>query len=96
MSAPPFFRSAGRGDPLFWGGGKDQQEKKSWRSEKGVEEICSFELSGKEIFSNYDETNLMMIGSREQQKKRQQKEVTSRAERMIQVMVESKATSKWQ
>jgi len=23
---------------------------------KGAEEICSFELSGKEIFSNYDET----------------------------------------
>jgi hypothetical protein len=26
------------------------------RSKKGAEEICSFELSGKEIFFNYDET----------------------------------------
>jgi len=26
------------------------------RSKKGAEEIRSFELSGKEIFSNYDET----------------------------------------
>jgi len=26
------------------------------RSKKGAEEIHSFELSGKEIFSNYDET----------------------------------------
>ena len=26
------------------------------KSKKGAEEICSFELSGKEIFSNYDET----------------------------------------
>jgi len=47
-----------------------QQEKKSWlkelstmhdwvvwcKSKKGAEEIRSFELSGKEIFSNYDET----------------------------------------
>jgi len=49
-----------------------KQEKGSWleeshtmhdwvvwcKSKKGAEEICSFELSGKEIFSNYDETNL--------------------------------------
>jgi len=28
-----------------------------WRKpKKGAEEICSFELSGKEIFSKYDET----------------------------------------
>jgi len=47
-----------------------EQEKKSWleesstmhnwvvwcKSNKGAEEICSFELSGKEIFFNYDET----------------------------------------
>jgi len=47
-----------------------EQERKSWLEEsstmhdwvvwckpkKGAEEICSFELSGKEIFSNYDET----------------------------------------
>jgi len=26
------------------------------KSKKGVEEICSFDLSGKEISSNYDET----------------------------------------
>ena len=26
------------------------------KSKKGAEEICSFDLSGKEIFSNYDET----------------------------------------
>jgi len=26
------------------------------RSKKGAEETCSFQLSGKEIFSNYDET----------------------------------------
>ena len=46
-----------------------EQEKESWleeastmhdwvvwcKSKKGAEEICSFELSGKEIFSNYDE-----------------------------------------
>jgi len=47
-----------------------KQEKESWleeastmhdwfvwcKSKKGAEEIRSFELSGKEIFSNYDET----------------------------------------
>jgi len=47
-----------------------EQEKESWleesstmhawvvwcKSEKGAEEICSFELSGKEIYFNYDET----------------------------------------
>jgi len=47
-----------------------EREKESWleeastmhdwvvrrRSKKEMEEICSFELSGKEIFSNYDET----------------------------------------
>jgi len=47
-----------------------EQEKESWleelstlhdwvvwcKSKKGAEEICSFELIGKEIFSNYDET----------------------------------------
>ena len=26
------------------------------KSKKGAEEICPFELSGKKIFSNYDET----------------------------------------
>jgi len=80
MSAPPFFRSVGRGDLLFWGEKEgptvviweslSEQEKESWleesstmhdwvvwcKSKKRVEEIRSFELSGKEIFSNYDET----------------------------------------
>ena len=80
MSTPPFFQSAGRGDPLVWGGEEGPtvviweslsgQEKKSWleesstmhdwvvwcKSKKGAEEIRSFELSGKEIFFNYDET----------------------------------------
>jgi len=51
------------------------QEKESWleeastmhdwvvrcRSKKGAEEIRSFDLSGKEIFSNYDETKSMML-----------------------------------
>ena len=31
------------------------------KSKKGAEEILSFELSGKEIFSNYDETKSMRI-----------------------------------
>jgi len=80
MSAFPFFRSAGRGDLLFWGGKQgptvviweslSEQEKESWleeasmmhdwvvwcKSKNGAEEIRSFELSGKEIFSDYDET----------------------------------------
>jgi len=52
-AAPPFLQSMGRGDQLFWG-------TKDWvvwcKSKKGAEEIRSFELSRKEIFSNYDET----------------------------------------
>jgi len=35
------------------------------KSQKGAEEIRSFELSGKEIFSNYDETK-----SKEEKNKR--------------------------
>jgi len=57
-------------------------------SQKRVEEIRSFELSGKEIFSNYDETK-----SKEEtreQKEREPKEGTSRAERTIQVTVEAR------
>jgi len=56
-----------------------EQEKESWlevsstmhdwivwcKSKKGAEEIRSFELSGKEIFSNYDETK-----SKEEQNKK--------------------------
>ena len=67
MSASPFFQSAGRGDLLFWG---EKLRNESWleesstmhdwvvwcKSKKGAEEIRSFELSGKEIFLNYDET----------------------------------------
>ena len=57
------------------------------KSKKGAEEICSFELSGKEIFFNYDETK---IERGEEQQERKHKEGTSRAERMIQVMVEAR------
>ena len=57
------------------------------KSNKGLEEIRSFELSGKEIFSNYDETK---IERGKEQKEREQKEGTSRAERTIQVMVEAR------
>ena len=74
-----------------------EQEKKSWleesstihdwvvwcKSKKGAEEIHSFELSGKEILSNYDERG-------KEPKKREQKEGTSRAERTIQVVVEAR------
>jgi len=76
MSAPRFLQSAGRGDLLFWGGGKGptvliwEEEKKSWleeastihdwvvwcSSKKSPPEICSLELSGKEIFFDYVET----------------------------------------
>ena len=78
-----------------------EQEQESWleeasamhdwvvwfRSKKWAEEIRSFELSGKEIFSNYDETK-----SKEERnkKEREQKEGTSRAERTIQVVVEAR------
>jgi len=78
-----------------------EQEKERWleeasamhdwvvwcKSKKVAEEICSFELSGKESFSNYDETK-----SKEEKnkKERDQKESTSRAERRIQVMVEAR------
>ena len=56
------------------------------KSKTGAEEIRSFELSGKEIFFNYDESK-----SKEEKnkKQREQKEGTSRAERTIQVMVEA-------
>ena len=57
------------------------------KSKKWAEEIRSFELSGKEIFSNHDETK-----SKEEKNKKygEQKEGTSRAERTIQVMVEAR------
>ena len=48
--------------------------------------IHSFELSGKEIFFNYDE---MKSKEEKNKKEREQKEGTSRAERTIQVMVEA-------
>ena len=78
-----------------------EQEKENWlgesstmhdwvvrcKSKKGAEEIRSFELSRKEIFSNYDETK-----SKEEKwkKEREHKEGTSRAERTIQVVVEAR------
>ena len=57
------------------------------KSKKGAKEIRPFELSGKEIFSNYDETK-----SKEELNKKNgsKKEGTSRAERTIQVMVEAR------
>ena len=57
------------------------------KSKKGAEEIRLFELSGKEIFFNYDETKSK---EEKQQKEREQKEGTSRAERTIQFMVEAR------
>jgi len=67
------------------------------KSQKGVEEICSLELSKKEIFSNYDESKSKKA-KRRREKRTEQKECTSRAERTIQVMVEANfaATSRWQ
>jgi len=56
------------------------------KSAKRAEEIRSFELSGKEIFSNYDETK----SKQEKNKEREQNEGTSRAERTIQVVVEAR------
>jgi len=58
-----------------------------WRtSNKGAEEIRSFELGGKEIFFKYDE-----IESKEVKKKeREQNECKLRAEHTIQVMVEAR------
>jgi len=78
-----------------------KQEKESWleeastmhdwvvwcKSKKGTVEIRPFELSGKEILSNYDETNSK--GEKINQKV-EQKEGTLRAKRTIQVMVEAR------
>ena len=57
------------------------------KSKKGAKEIRSFELSGKEIFSNHDETK-----SKEQKNKknRSKKKAHRWAERTIQVMVEAR------
>ena len=77
-----------------------EQEKESWleelstlhdwvvwcKSKKGAEEICSFELIGKEIFFNYDETK----SKEEKRKEQEQKEGTSWAEHTIQVVVEAR------
>jgi len=60
------------------------------KSIKGLEEIRSFELSGKEIFSNYDETK-----SKEEKNKR--KGSKKKAHRGVSVRYgRYKATSKWQ
>jgi len=80
-----------------------EQKKKSWleasstmhdwvvqcKSKKGAEEIRSFELSGKEIFSNYDETK-----SKEEKNKKNGSQ--KKAHRGQSVRGGSKATSKWQ
>ena len=80
-----------------------EQEKKIWleevstmhdwvvwcKSRKEAEEIRSFELSGKEIFSNYDETKPKEEKGKKQQE-REEKEGISQAERTIQVMVEAR------
>ena len=58
------------------------------KSKKGAEEIRSFELSGREIFSNYDETK-----SKEDKNKKngsKKKAHRGRAERTIQVMAEAR------
>jgi len=57
------------------------------KSKNGAEEIRSFELSGKEIFSNYDETKSK---EEKEQKEREQKQGISRGERTILVMIESR------
>jgi len=54
-----------------------------------VGKIRSFELSKKAIFFNYDETKSKKA-KRRRQKRTEQKECTSRAERTIQVMVEAR------
>ena len=55
------------------------------KPKKGAEEIRSFELSGKEIFFNYDETK----SKEEKNKKNKRKKNALRgAERTLQVMVE--------
>jgi len=54
---------------------------------KGAEEIRSFELNRKRVFSNYDETK-----SKEEENKKNgsKKKNKSRAERTMQVMVEAR------
>jgi len=62
------------------------------KSEKGAEEICSFELSGKEIFSNYDETK-----SKEEKNKKTGAKRSHIAGRAYNTgRGGSKPTSKWQ
>ena len=78
-----------------------KQEKKSWleeastmhdwvvwcKSKKVAKEIRSFELSGKEIFSNHDETKSK---EHKNKKNRSKKKAHRWAERTIQVMVEAR------
>jgi len=56
------------------------------KSKKGAEEIRSFELSGKEIFSNYDETK----SKEEKNQKNGSKKKAHRGQLTIQVMVEAR------
>ena len=83
-----------------------EQENESWlekantmhdwvvwcKSKKGAEEIRSFELSGKEIFSNYDETK----SKEEKNKKNGSKKKAHRGQSVRTGHGGSKATSKWQ
>jgi len=62
------------------------------KSKKGAEEICSFELSGKEIFSNYDKTK----SKEEKNKKNGSKKMTHRGQAYNTGHGGSKATSRWQ
>jgi len=59
------------------------------KSKKGADQIRSFELSGKEIFFNYDETN-----SKKEKKKKNGSHIAGRAYDTCHGG--SKATSKWQ
>jgi len=59
---------------------------------EGAEEICSFELSGKEIFSNYEQTK----SKEEKNKKNCSKKKAYRGRAYNTGHGGSKATSKWQ
>jgi len=62
------------------------------KSKKGVEEKCSFELSGKKNFSNYDETK-----SKEEKNKKNRSKKMHIVDREYDIgHGESKATSKRQ
>jgi len=63
----------------------------SCESKQGAEEIRSFELSGKEIFSNYDETKSKELKEKKYESKKSAYGTWSRLlERTTQVMVEAR------